>query len=80
MHRISIETLHDEFLIRATGHKSLADRDWTRSSMVVAKVIAHGAMSRLGYPLVEVFNTYGGTLSSALWVVTPEKEYDPGES
>ena len=76
----SVTFVTDEFLIRATGHAETPDREWTRSTLVVAKFVARVAMELLNYPKVEVFNTFGGDMSSALWVVTPEKSYDPEES
>lgn len=58
----------DEFLIKAIGHPSEPDREWTRSHLITAKVIADAATGRLGYGKAWVVNTYGGHVSDPLHV------------
>lgn len=57
----------DEFLIIASGGKG-PNREWTRNNFSAAQMVADRA-SRLGYAKVEVFNTYGGYKSDALYTV-----------
>jgi len=58
----------DEFEITAT-HPHMEARVWTRSRYEVAKAIADGAVTKLGYSKVVVINTFGGHRSDTLYEV-----------
>lgn len=58
----------DEFEIKATG-EGMETRTWTRSTMGAASAIADQAVTKLGYALAEVVNTYGGHRSDVLYEI-----------
>lgn len=61
----------DEFLIVAKVGN--VERTWTRSSFESSKKVADQAFNKLAYPLVEVFNVFGGHKSDSLYTL-PMKE------
>ena len=62
----------DEFEVVATGDDMPIKR-WTRTRLEPCQFIAQRAVEDLGYSKAEVFNTYGGDRSDALYTVTPEQ-------
>jgi hypothetical protein len=62
----------DEFLIVAYK-EGKPNQEWTRSYLSSAQMVADRAI-RLGYSKVEVFNTYGGHKSDALYTVQGKKQ------
>ena len=59
----------DEFLIVAKGVIAADEETWTRNNLAAAQMIADQAISRLGYSEAKVYNTFGGHMSDALYVV-----------
>lgn len=64
-HAISPE---DEFLIVAKK-EGQPDRSWTRSTLSTSQFIADQAITRLGYEMATVVNTFGGHISDPLYKV-----------
>ena len=65
----------DEFEITAT-HPDKEPQVWTRSTYLVAKIIADSTIKRLGYEKAVVVNTFGGHRSDVLYEVTASHSRD----